>query len=71
MKGVLEFDITEEKTDLERALKADSLVRVIEDYDNFLRGKLKYTEEETINLQEARDRLWEVICEHEVEGLIL
>ena len=62
-KAILEFNLPEEREEFENAHKGVHYLIVIEDLDNFLRAKLKYTElteEQATIYQEVRDKLWEL-----------
>lgn len=62
-KAILEFKLPEEKEEFDLARKGAHYSCVIEDLDNFLRGKIKYSNlEENIEAiyQEVRDKLNEL-----------
>jgi hypothetical protein len=61
MVGKLIFKLPEETEDFELAQKAVCYKIALEDLDNWLRGIIKYTEQETINVQEVRDKLHEIM----------
>jgi len=46
-----------------------ALKDTIDEYFNFLRTKSKYEDQENISIDEARDKLWEIVKEHEIEQL--
>ncbi len=74
MKAILEFNLPEEHSELEAASKASSLLCVLEELDNYLRGKTKYADADQSELvtqtyQEIRDELNRIIHDFEVEHL--
>lgn len=44
MKGILEFNLPEDKEDFQLAQKAINYSIAIDDFDNYLRAELKYNE---------------------------
>lgn len=70
MKAILEFSLPEESDDHRHAIEACAVLGAIQEYDNFLRGKLKYEElsEETYKAFEvAREKLHECFSEMNVK----
>ena len=69
MKGVLQFKLPEEETEFEMAFQASRLMGAVQDYDNWLRGKIKYGElppgAEDV-YQTCRDELYRILGECEV-----
>jgi hypothetical protein len=62
-KAQLSFDLPEDQQEFDNAVKGGHYLGVIEEFDNYLRGRLKYeelTEEVHEALQKARDKLWEI-----------
>lgn len=60
-KVILEYNLPEDKEELDITMKASHYFCALEDLDNFLRGKIKYgeqSEEITAIYQEVRDKLW-------------
>lgn len=60
-KATLTFQLPEETQDFQDACKAQHYVGVIDELDNFLRSKLKYTEltdEQDMVYSEVREKLW-------------
>lgn len=66
MIATLKFKLPEDKDEHRMALAGADAHIVLYELDTFLRGKLKYTEEETIGLQEMRDLLHEYCNERNV-----
>jgi len=61
-KAILEFSLPEENVEFKEACEASSLKYAVQDFDNFLRAKLKYEElsEETYKAyDEIRSKLYE------------
>ncbi len=69
MRASLHFSLPDEADLFEQAQNAYKYWSVIMDFDNFLRQKIKYTEQQTIELQEVRDKLWEIVKENGLEGI--
>jgi hypothetical protein len=69
MKAKLEFELPEDQYEFEVASNAHKYKRCLEDFDNYLRSRLKYetiqTEEIFNCLQEVRNKLHEIIEENE------
>lgn len=66
-KAILEFNLPDEEEAHKHALNAWSYLRVLEEYDNYLRNRLKYEElpnEVSTALQNARDELYN-LCNNE------
>lgn len=62
MKAILEFNLPEEREEFEHAQRGIEYLIVLQEFDNYLRGRLKYEElPDDVHkaLQEARDRLYE------------
>jgi hypothetical protein len=62
-KGILEFDLFEEREEFNIAQKGAHLAYVIDQLDQYLRRKLKYeeiTEEQHKVYEEIRSKLWEI-----------
>jgi len=57
-----DFDTAE----IELALNAGKYKSALFDLDQWLRSQIKYTDIEKMDLQEVRDKLWEIIRENEV-----
>lgn len=71
-KGKLEFDLPEEREEFELAQNAGKYAYVLYEYDQFLRGKVKYapdTMPEDVHkaLEEAREKLWEIANQEGVD----
>ena len=57
MIAVFKFKLPEEQEEYRMTGAGIDAHLVIQELDEFLRGKIKYTDEETIGLQEMRDLL--------------
>lgn len=62
----LRFKLPEEKEDMEMALKAFNYKNTLDELDKFLRNKIKYTDELTINLEEMRETLYRIMRENDL-----
>ena len=65
MKAVLEFDLPEEQEEYKLHMEGPKYSLVLYDLDNFLRNKYKYEDQETITIEEVRNKLTEFCTEHE------
>jgi hypothetical protein len=70
-KGILEFNLPEEKDRFQEAQKGDSYKLVLWDLDQYLRGILKYNseahDEKVIDeLQKTRNKLHEFLHEYDL-----
>ena len=66
-KVILKFDLPEEREEYENAYNGNKTVAIIEEMDNFLRGKLKYqelTDEQEKIYSEIREKLFELKQEY-------
>lgn len=62
-KATLTYNLPEEEYEFELACKALHLQVVIDEFDNYLRGRLKYetlTDEQDKTLEEVRSKFWEL-----------
>ena len=59
MKGILVFKLPEEQDAFDDAQKGTSYLCALEDMDNWLRQLSKYTDQETVTIDEARQKLRE------------
>jgi hypothetical protein len=70
MKGILEFNLPEDAAAFKEAQKGTDYLCALQDYDNYLRGRLKH-EDLTKNvreaLQAARDKLFEELKDRGLE----
>ena len=57
MKVTMSFTLPKEREDFNLALKGVNYNLVIEDFENWLRSKIKYTDETTVTLEEVREKL--------------
>lgn len=68
-KATLSFSLPEEQSEFECATNGVSYISVLQEFDNYLRGRLKYeelSEEVEAALQAARDKLHEEMNDHDV-----
>lgn len=71
-KVTLSFSLPEESEDFECARNGSALSGILQEYDNYLRGRLKYEElPEAVHeaLQAARDKLHEIKLESGITEL--
>ena len=76
MEVVWKFNTEKDAEDLKTLTRirdhGDQALFTIQDYDNFLRNMIKYsndlTDEQLAVYQKCRDRLWEIARERGVEG---
>lgn len=66
MKVTLEFDGNEEQEEYQNALNGWKYRAIVNDIREMIRSKEKYTEEETISLDELRVYLFDKLTEYEV-----
>ena len=66
MKGILEFDINDphEKESFEIAQNGYKYKLAIDDYDQWLRGLAKYSDQTEVSIEEARAKLRECVEEY-------
>jgi hypothetical protein len=57
MKAILEFDLPDEKFEFNYAIKGVNYSLVIDDLENWIRSKVKYTDQTTFTLEELREKL--------------
>ena len=69
MKAFLEFDMADPDDRVQHSdmLKAQDMLEAIREFDNVLRNKLKYEEQEVIDLQVVRDLLYEHLVARGIE----
>lgn len=63
----LEFNLPEELEEFNTCMKASAIKYALDEYDNFLRNKLKYTElteDQHKCFSEARSKLHELISDY-------
>jgi hypothetical protein len=60
VKIVLEYT-EDEKDEALKAMRVYDYVSAIQDLDNWLKATIKHTDDEVINTQEVRDKLWEYL----------
>lgn len=66
-KAILEFNLPEERPEYDLAIRGIDYSIALSEYANWLRGLHKYTDKETITIEEARARLFEVCEENGIE----
>jgi hypothetical protein len=66
MKVTLEFDGNEEQEEYQNALNGWKYRAIVNDIREMIRSKEKYTEEETISLDELRQYLFDKLSAYEV-----
>lgn len=69
MKAFLEFDMADPDDRCQHAdmLKAQDTLEALRQFDNALRHKVKYEEQETIEVQAARDLFWKFLVDRGIE----
>ena len=71
MKAILEFNLPEDQHEYNLVNKAVDMCVVLHEFDQYLRGILKYEENITDDaynaLQDARDKLWEMAKDGGIE----
>ena len=63
MKGILKFDLPEEREEFDLHCKAFDYAIALDEIGEYLRQQLKYcdrTEADSKVLEEVRDKLWEI-----------
>lgn len=63
MKGYLSFSLPEEREEFETAQQGSGFKFALQDYDNWLRNLAKYEDKETVTIEEAREKLFEILGE--------
>jgi hypothetical protein len=63
MKVNVIFKLPEEQDEYQTAMDGGKYKAALQELDNFLRGKIKYTDEETIKLEDIRAKLHELVNE--------
>jgi hypothetical protein len=70
MKAILKFNLPEEQEEFEIANKGWKFRSALSEYDNYLRGKIKYdenlTDEQYKVYDEVRTKLWEILNEDQL-----
>jgi hypothetical protein len=64
-KVTLTFTVPEERYEMETAVNAVSFKCAIEDFDNYLRNIIKYTDLETVDPEEVRAKLHECLNDND------
>jgi len=66
VKATLEFNLPEDNEHFKLANNALAMSIVLEDFDNWLRNKAKYEEQETVTIAEAREILRHMMAEYDL-----
>lgn len=70
MKAILKFNLPEEQEEFEIANNGWKFRSALSEYDNYLRGKIKYdeslTNEQYKVYDEVRTKLWEILNEDQL-----
>jgi len=66
MKVILEFDGSEEQEEYQNALNGWKYRAIVNDIREMIRSKEKYSEEETISLDELRQYLFDKLSAYEI-----
>ena len=71
MKAKIEFDLSDEddKYRHDRMLKAVDMHLALIDIADFIRSKVKYTEEESISLDELNGMFWHILSDRGIDLL--
>lgn len=62
-KATLEYDLPEESKEFETAINGNKYISCLQDFDNFLRNKIKHADlpEEVLHAyEECREKLYEI-----------
>ena len=64
-KATLSFDLPEEASEFDTCIKGAKYISILQDFDNFLRGKIKYAPEDMPEdvyktFEECRDKIHEL-----------
>jgi hypothetical protein len=65
MKAILQFSLPEEQYEYEAASNGSKYKLILYDLEQFLRNEIKYAEKN--ELQPARDKLWELMKEENLD----
>jgi hypothetical protein len=60
MKAFLKFDFPDDRAEYEQMMNGPAAFAVLQDFDNYLRGIIKHTDIETMDVQELRDKFHEM-----------
>ena len=66
-KVIMEFDPNEDKEEIQAVLHAKELLRIIQDFKEWLSKEKKYTERDSIPIEEIRTKLNELISANSCE----
>lgn len=70
MEGILKFNLPEEQSEFNLAIKGVDYSSVLHEFDQYLRNKLKYEDlpdDKHDTYQEIRDKLYEIVNEYKIE----
>jgi len=67
MEIILKYNLPDEREDYESAYKGLTFKCAIQEYDNYLRSVCKYGEPSEVDAQTCRDKLWEILRDHDIE----
>ena len=72
-KATLEFSLPEERIEFETAARAQDILSVLGEHDEWLRSKLKHgelTDDQRLVLEECRSHLWSLLDDSGVCNLL-
>jgi len=65
MKAILEFNLPEDQEDYDRVNKALDLCSVLWDFQNYLRGQVKYSDKPD-NIEQIYDKWFETLSANDI-----
>ena len=68
MKAVMIFKLPEEAEEFRTYQNANKYHCAIHEYLMFLRQKYKYEDAKVVDVEEARDKFWEILNDLEIAG---
>jgi len=68
-KAKIEFDLPEEQAEFQTTMNAGKYQSALWDITQWIRGQIKYTENETIEFEELRKKVWNIINENDITDL--
>ena len=66
-KGILSFNLPEEREEFELAQNAIQYSIVLTDYSNWLRAMYKYEDKTTVEIEDARQKLFDLCADRGIE----
>ena len=70
MKAVLKYNLPEEDREFKNAVNGNKLITIIEDVDNYIRGKMKYsvglTEDQMDTYEDVRSYLHNLLDDNNI-----